>query len=242
MQVFKTTTLLALLVVLAASCQAVARSTPTASPDSTAWRPALPDEACVPSATRNCRVLFVLPAQYYAESGRRYPDQFEEAGYEVIVASNAPQVVELCENTVGADQPEKNIAVDLPLAEARVADYDAVIFIGGLGCQDQWHDEDAHRIAREAVSQGKVLGAAGCASTILAYAGVLKGKTVTVCTANPPVKRGQDYSAVLEGQGAICSRQPITRDGLIVTAIQKSPYFVAGVIQVIMESGSGERR
>jgi putative intracellular protease/amidase len=181
-------------------------------------------------------VLFVLPAQYYAEAGRSYPDQFRDAGYAVTVASDAPQVVEVCENTVRADQPAKDIPVDLHLAEVRVAEYDAVIFIGGLGCQDQWHDAQAHRIAQEAVSQGKALGAAGCASTILAYAGLLQGKTAAVCAGSPPVKLGQDYCAVLQSQGAICSQEQITHDGLIVTARQKSLYFVAGVIEAILES------
>ena len=181
-------------------------------------------------------MLFVLPAQYYAESGRSYPDQFRGAGYAVTIASGAEQVVEVCENTVRADQPAKNIPVDLSFAEVQVAEYDAIIFIGGLGCQDQWQDEEAHHIAQEAVSRKKVLGAAGCASTILAYAGVLQGKTAAVCPDNPPVKHNQDYCAVLQSQGAICSQEQITRDGLIVTARQKSPYFVAGVIQVIAES------
>ncbi len=181
-------------------------------------------------------MLFVLPAQYYAESGRSFPDQFRDAGYAVTIASNAEQVVQVCENTVHPDQPAKNIPVDLPLAEVQVTEYDAVAFIGGLGCQDQWQDKEAHRIAQEAVSQGKVLGAAGCASTILAYAGVLRDKTAAVCANNPPVKHGQDYCAVLQSQGAVCSRAQIVRDGLIVTAEQKSSFFVAGVIQVILES------
>lgn len=209
---------------------------PTHELNTEPWRPSLPKEPCVPSETRTCHVLFVLPAQYYAEAGRSYPDQFRDAGYAVTVASNAPQVVEVCENTVRADQPAKDIPVDLSLAEVQVTDYDAVVFIGGLGCQDQWHDEEAHRIARETISETKVLGAAGCASTILAYAGVLQGKTAAVCADSPPVKHGQDYCAILQSQGAICSQEPITGDGLIVTAKQKSPYFAAGVIQVIIES------
>ncbi|MBN1137923.1 MAG: VCBS repeat-containing protein [Anaerolineae bacterium] len=183
-------------------------------------------------------MLFVLPAQYYAESGRSYLDQFRDAGYTVTVASDAPEVVEVCENTVRAAQPAKNIPVDLHLAEVEVADYDAIVFIGGLGCQDQWPDEQAHRIAQEAASQGQVLGAAGCASTILAHAGLLQGKAAAVCSGSPPVKHGQDYCAVLESQGAICSEELITRDGHIVTARQKSPYFVAGLIKVIMEAGA----
>ncbi len=209
--------------------------TSTSTPPPQPWRPALPQERCMPSETRACQVLFVLPAQYYAESGRGFPDQFWDAGYGVTIASDAPQVVEVCGNTVRAAQPEKDIPVDLPLAEVQVTEYDAIVFIGGLGCQDQWEDKAAHRIAREAVAQGKVLGAAGCASTILAHAGVLQGKMATICSEQPPVKHGQDYCAVLQSQGAVCSPEPITRDGLIVTADRRSPYFVAGVIEMIEE-------
>ena len=70
--------------------------------------------------------------------------------------------------------------------------------------------------------------------------GVLQGKTAAVCSDNPPVKHNQDYCAVLQSQGAICSQEQITRDGLIVTARQKSPYFVAGVIEVIAQGTVGE--
>jgi TolB protein len=201
----------------------------------TPWRPRLPEESCTLSTSRTCEVLFVLPAQYYADSGRRYPDQFRAAGYTVTVTSNAQEVVETCGNTVGPDQPTKDIPVDLRLAEVVVADYDAVVFIGGLGCQGQWHDEEAHRIAREAVAQGKVLGAAGCASTILAHAGVLQHRTAVACNANPPVKHGLDYCEVLESQGAHCSQDEIVHDELIVTARQRSRYFVAGVIELLRE-------
>lgn len=255
MKIFKTIPVFVLFTLLVAGCQSAAPTpppspatqpiesltqapapTPTRDWQAQPWRPSLPAEPCVPDGTRTCQVVFVLPAQYYAESGRRFPDQFQDAGYTVTMASNAPEVVEVCEDTVRDAQPEKNIPVDIALAQVRVADYDAVLFIGGLGCQDQWHDEEAHRIAREAIEQGKVVGAAGCASTILAHAGLLQGKTATVCSGDPPVKHGQDYCAVLQSQGAVCSKALIVRDGLIVTAKQTSPYFVAGVIEVISES------
>ncbi len=200
------------------------------------WLPELPDELCVPTETRSCQVLFVLPAQYYAESGMGFPDQFRDLGYTVTIASDAPEVVEVCANTVGFDQPSKNFPVDLSLSEVEVENYDTVIFIGGLGCQDQWQDQNAHRIAQDAVEQKVVLGASGCASTILAYAGVLQSKTASVCSDNPPVKHGMDYCEVLQSLGAMCSQEPITRAGLVITAQQNSPYFVAGIIQVISET------
>lgn len=174
-----------------------------------------------------------MPERYYAEQGRSFPDEFRQSGYEVTIASNAPDVIEVCENTVGSDQTSKDIPVDIQLDGVLVSEYDAVIFIGGLGCHDQWDDPQSHQIAQEAVAQGKVLGAAGCAPTILAYAGVMQGKMAAICSLQVPVKYGQDYCQILNDQGAICVDAPIVRDGLIVTAKQKSHYFVAGVIEVI---------
>jgi putative intracellular protease/amidase len=252
-KIFKIIPVLVLFTLLVAGCQPAA---PTPTPPSPAiqtptpatkpvesptetpayWWPMFSGGACVPAGTRTCRVVFVLPAQYYARNGRKFPDQFRKAGYAVTIASNAPHVVELCEDSILGAQPEENIPVDLVLAQVHVVDYDAVIFIGGLGCQDQWHDEETHRIAREAIEQRRVVGASGCGSTILAYAGLLRGKTATVCSGDVSVKHGQDYCAVLQSQGAVCSKASIVRDGLIVTAKQTSPPLVDGVIEVILES------
>ncbi len=257
MKVFKIVPMFVLFTLLVAGCQPAASTpmppspatetptpppprpiteTPAPTPTPQPWRPKFIAEACVPDGTRACKVVFVLPAQYYARNGQKFPNQFREAGYTVTVASNAPEVVEVCETSLAVAQPQKNIPVDLALAQVHVADYDAVLFIGGLGCHDQWHDEEAHRIAREAIEQGKVVGASGCASTILAYAGLLQGKTATVCSLKAVVKQGQNYRAVLESQGAVYSDAPIVRDGLIVTAKQASGSFVDGVIEVVLES------
>lgn len=189
----------------------------------------------MPSETRSCALLFVLPERYYANHARPLPDRFAEAGYTVVMASNAERVVSVCTSSQ-AGALELEIPVDLALDEVDVADYDAIIYIGGFGCQEQWEDELAHRIAQQAVAQGMVLGATGCASTILAHAGVLEGKQATVCSkAYVPVKRGKNYCRELEKLGAICVNEPIVRDGLIVTAKQSVPYFVPGVVEVLNE-------
>ena len=61
----------------------------------------------------------------------------------------------------------------------------------------------------------------------------MQGRTAAVCTGTPPVKQGEDYCAILESLGATCSDEEIVRDGPIVTARQRSRYFVAGVIEAI---------
>jgi protease I len=152
--------------------------------------------------------------------------EFEEAGYSAVVASKAENMVPPC----GAGS--QNVEVDVPLTDVNVDDYDAVIVIGGNGCKSQWNDEETHQIIRDAVAHEKVLGAPGCASTILAHAGVLEGKEATVCTTDAAVKGGMDYNEVLESLGATCGRG-IVRDGLIITAKARSLYFVAAVLETI---------
>jgi protease I len=152
--------------------------------------------------------------------------EFEEAGYSAVVASKAENVVTPC----GAGS--RNVEVDVPLTDVNVDDYDAVVIIGGNGCRSQWNDEETHQIIREAVEHDKVLGAPGCASTILAHAGVLEGKEASVCTTDAAVKGGLDYNEVLEDLG-VTSGRGIVRDGLIITAKARSLYFVAGVLETI---------
>ena len=171
-------------------------------------------------------MLFVLPRQSYAHWASRLFDDFEEAGYSAVIASNARNVVIPCGGG------GRDVEVDVALTDVNVEDYDAVIFVGGNGCRSQWNDEEEQHIAREAVAHEKVLGAPGCASTILAHAGVLEGKEATVCTTDAAVKGGRDYTEVLESLGATCGRG-IVRDGLIITAKARSLYFVAAVLETI---------
>jgi hypothetical protein len=63
----------------------------------------------------------------------------------------------------------------------------------------------------------------------------MQGRQAAICSLQVPVKYGQDYCQVLTDLGAICVDALIVRDGLIITAKQKSEYFVAGVIEVILE-------
>lgn len=203
-------------------------ATPTEEPTPrpTPWIPTAPTEPCELSETQSCSVLFVLPQWSYAHWAGKLFREFEEAGYSVVVASKAENVVSPC----GGGGQE--VQVDVALADVNVEDHDAIVFIGGNGCRSQWDDDEAHHIAREAVAHERPLAAAGCASTILAHAGVLEGREAAVCTTDVPVKGGWDYREVLEGLGATCGRG-IVRDGLIITAKARSLYFVPGVLETI---------
>lgn len=130
----------------------------------------------------------------------------EKAGVEVAVVSDQKGKAK------GADGGKASVGLEL--AELKVADFDAIIFVGGPGAPAHLDNETSYNIAREVVKQEKVLAAICISPTILAKAGVLKNKKATVWTA--PL----DKSAVkiLEENGAVYQDIRVVQDGKIITA------------------------
>lgn len=104
--------------------------------------------------------------------------------------------------------------VNVLIKDLKVADYDAVLFIGGPGAQKYIDDENCHQIAREIVETDKVLGAICIAPIILAKAGVLERKKATVWS-SPMDKLGVK---ILRESGAVYQSEPVVIDGKIITA------------------------
>ena len=113
---------------------------------------------------------------------------------------------------IGVDGGEAEI--NLTASELNVGDFDAIVFIGGPGMGKKLDDESFQKIAREAVSAGKVLGAICVAPALLAKAGLLSGKKATVWSSV------MDKSAVkiLKEGGAIYKEEQVVVEGNIVTA------------------------
>lgn len=128
----------------------------------------------------------------------------DSAGCDVTVASTA---VGMCKGKLGGSEQ-----ATMSLNEVNVSDYDIVAFIGGPGAAPLADDREAQRIAREAVEQGKRLGAICIAPTILAKAGVLRGKKATTWDS------GGEQVNLLKQCGATYTGQAVTVDGDIVTA------------------------
>ncbi len=124
-------------------------------------------------------------------------------GFAVVLASTQAGP---CVGKFGGTQP-----ATIALKDVDVSAYDRIAFIGGPGAEALAEDPQAHRIAQEVIKAGKVLGAICIAPTILAKAGVLKGKNATVWDS------GGVQIAVLEAAGARYSGQDVTIDGKIVT-------------------------
>ena len=98
-----------------------------------------------------------------------------------------------------------------------IINYDAVVFVGGGGTPIIRKEVAALKIARETLVAGKVLAAICWAPTILAKAGVLRGKRATVWE-GPDAEYGKNTSEVLVDFGAQYVPEGCVVDGRIVTA------------------------
>jgi protease I len=117
---------------------------------------------------------------------------------------------------------------DLLLNQVSVDNFNAVIFIGGLGAAEYFNNPVAQNLARQAFVRHKVLAAIGTAPTILANAGVLRGARATAYLS--------EQVRLTQG-GAAYTGNAVEKDGLIVTAT--GPLAVALFVQAILE-GLGE--
>ncbi len=151
------------------------------------------------------KVLLIVAQDGYQDHEYGAPkDILEKAGIEVITASKKAGI---CKGRFGY-----LTKATLSLAEVKVKDYQAIVFIGGPGAVKYQQDGEAQSLAQEAVNQNKILAAICIAPTILAYAGVLKWKKATVW--NEDGQQGK----VLEKNEAIFTNEAVTVDGKLITA------------------------
>jgi protease I len=152
------------------------------------------------------KVVMIIAFRGFRDAEYFMPKEIlEKAGIEVKTASNK------LGTAIGADGGDTN--VDLLVSQINVSNFDAIIFVGGPGCLDALDNEDSYKVAKEAVSQNKVLAAICISPVILAKAGVLKGKRAT-CWTDPLGSQAK----ILREKGAIFEKKPVVVDGKIITA------------------------
>lgn len=123
------------------------------------------------------KVLFIIAKEGFRDREYFIPKLIlEDAGFETMAASNA----EKGEIAVGADNGKAEI--DINIKDAKAGDFDAVVFVGGLGALENLDNEESYRLARETLAKGKILAAICIAPVILAKAGVLENRKATVWT------------------------------------------------------------
>lgn len=146
-------------------------------------------------------LMVVAPERFRDEELFETRTVLADAGHAITVASTRAG---RCPGSRGG-----HVDVAMTLDEARSADYDAVVFVGGGGSKLLFNDPSALRIAREIARSGRVLAAICLAPVILANAGVLTGKRATVAGTE---------ARTIEAAGACYTGPGVTVDGMLVTA------------------------
>jgi len=167
------------------------------------------------------KILFIIaPSDFRDEELFDTQNVLEEAGAKTFIASR--QTGEITGAMGGG------VKATIPMAEAKIDYFDAIVFVGGSGAAEYFDDPIAHRMAKEAFAKGKILAAICIAPSILANAGLLKGKNATCFSSE---------AENLKEKGANYSGLAVTRDGNIITA--NGPEAARAFGEEIVEAISG---
>uniref|UniRef100_A0A7V6CDA4 DJ-1/PfpI family protein n=1 Tax=Thermodesulfobacterium geofontis TaxID=1295609 RepID=A0A7V6CDA4_9BACT len=167
----------------------------------------------------NKKILMIIAHQNFRDEELLIPKKlFEKEGYSVVIASTS---LKSAKGMLGAV-----VTPQVLIDQVKVDEYDAIVFVGGVGAKEYFNHPSAHKIAKEAFSKNKILAAICIAPRILAEAGVLKGKKATVW-----VSEGK----ALEEKGANYTGKPVEVDGNIVTASgpQAAEEFAKSIIKLL---------
>ncbi len=146
-------------------------------------------------------VMIIAPEGFRDEELFHTKEELESAGINVSVASRGTR---LAKGKLGA---EAN--VDIEIRQIIPDNFNAIIFVGGPGAAQFFDDPELHKLARDFFDKGKITAAICIAPTILANAGLLKDKKATAYPSE------EDR---LKSKGAEFTSQPVTKDGIIITA------------------------
>ena len=147
-------------------------------------------------------LMVIAPSDFRDEELFVPKDFFEKSGAEVVIASE--------KKGTARGMLGRTASADLSVSEVDISDYDAVVFVGGSGVESHklYENEAYLKLAADADSSGKVIGAICLGPMVPAGAGILSGKNVTV------FESGTSY---ITGKGANYTGAGVTRDGRIVT-------------------------
>ena len=172
--------------------------------------------------TRN--ILMIIADENFRDEELFVPKKmFENKGMKVTVASTITSTV--------TGMLKGKIEPDVLLGDVEVKNFDAVVFVGGIGARIYYEDRNAHKIAGDAVNQNKVLSAICIAPNILANAGLLKDRKATCWD-----------SANLTTKGAKYQKKNVVTDGKIITADgpTAASEFAEAIIKALSDESSNE--
>lgn len=163
-------------------------------------------------------VMVIAHSDFRDEELFETKDVLEDKGIKVTIASSA---LGLARGMLGG-----KIKPDILVNQINVDDYDAIVFVGGIGAKEYWDSAIAHKIIKEAIEKKKVVAAICIAPVTLAKAGILKGKKVTSWPSE---------ADKLKKEEAIYTGKDVEVDGLIVTAAgpKAAKGFGEGILKAL---------
>lgn len=123
------------------------------------------------------------------------------------------------------------VEVKLTLDQVEIKNFDAIVFIGGGGAaQEYFENVQAHSLAKKAAEQKKVIAAICCAPMILAKAGILGERKVTVWP-------DKNWINELAEKGAKYIDQDVVVDGKLITGAgpQAAKEFGEAIAKTLFE-------
>ena len=147
------------------------------------------------------KLLFIIAPKNYQDTEYEDPKKvLTKKGHEVITTSTTA----IATGALGGVTH-----TDLLINEAKPEDYDAIVFIGGGGCQLYFESPTAPRLAQAFYDANKITAAICAAPIILAKAGLLTNKKSTCYSG------GADQLKQLQ---ANYTGKSVEKDGHIITA------------------------
>jgi protease I len=168
-------------------------------------------------------LMVIAPANFKDDEYSKPRKIFEDKGATVTVASTSTSEAK----GVGGTK----VTPDKALKDVKAKDYDAIVFVGGPGAKKLFDDSEAHKVAKDAKKEDKVLAAICIAPAILAKAGVLKGKKATIWHQ----KTDDEFVKMLKDGGAKFKDKDVVTDGKFVTANgpKASDDFAKAIVKLL---------
>jgi len=146
-------------------------------------------------------VMLIASNRFRDEELFKTMEVLESKGVNVTVASKKTGILS---GALGG-----TVTVTMNYKDVSVNNFDAIVFVGGQGASEYFNDEHAKKLATDFFNRGRVVAAICIAPSILANAGLLKGRQAT-CHAS------ESYN--LRGKGVEYMNENVVVDGRLITA------------------------
>jgi len=167
------------------------------------------------------KILMIIASQNFRDEELLKPRElFIKEGIEVILASSS---LEISQGMLGV-----RVKPDILIDKVKVEEFEAIVFVGGIGASEYWNNPIAHKIVKDAVSLNKLICAICIAPVTLANAGILDGKKATVF---------RSEIRAIKKKGAIYTGKAVEVDGNIITASgpQAASEFGKTIIRILIK-------